>query len=312
MEIINSRRIELPNSFFEDEVREGFLVERKMKCAWAAEMEVLAEIDRICKKYGIRYFADSGTLLGAVRHKGFIPWDDDIDIAMVREEYQKFFQVVSEELPEGWLAFDLMHGHDRSFGRVTNGDTYDSRTERLLRFHGCPYVVGVDIFPIDYVPRGKEEEEVWYLTLKYLYALVIDIKKRGETALEGMEEDLRKVEEICNIRINRTINIEKQLIALMVRMMQMYGKGEADGLEMVVLDLGKRIRYKYQMDWYGESVDVPFENITIPIPVGYHEILKTLYGENYMTPIKNKASHEYPFYKKQDAALKELQKEEMG
>ena len=61
-------------------------------------MEILAEFDRICKKHGLRYFADSGTLLGAVRHQGFIPWDDDIDVAMFRSDYETFKKIAAAEL----------------------------------------------------------------------------------------------------------------------------------------------------------------------------------------------------------------------
>ena len=77
--------LQFEDSFFEGETRHDFFIEPMMKRAWAASMEVLAEIDRICKKHEIKYFAYWGTLLGAVRHKGFIPWDDDIDIAIDRK-----------------------------------------------------------------------------------------------------------------------------------------------------------------------------------------------------------------------------------
>lgn len=102
--------IEFDDKFFLGEEREGFYVEEKMKRAWAAQMEVLTELDRICKKEGIRYFAESGTLLGAVRHKGFIPWDDDIDIAMTRDAYHKLFQAAPRELPKGWILRDWSNG----------------------------------------------------------------------------------------------------------------------------------------------------------------------------------------------------------
>lgn len=81
--------MEFASNFFEKEVREGFEVPEMMKRAWAAQMEVLQVVADVCDKNGIQYFADWGTLLGAVRHKGFIPWGDDIDICLRREEYNK-------------------------------------------------------------------------------------------------------------------------------------------------------------------------------------------------------------------------------
>ena len=64
-----------------------------------ASLSILKEIDRICRKYGLQYMMDSGTLLGAVRHKGFIPWDDDADVAFTRDNYEAFAKVVRKELP---------------------------------------------------------------------------------------------------------------------------------------------------------------------------------------------------------------------
>ena len=66
-----------------------------------ANLKMLKEIDRICRKHQIQYMLDAGTLLGAVRHKGFIPWDDDVDLVFTRENYERFAQVVRKELPEG-------------------------------------------------------------------------------------------------------------------------------------------------------------------------------------------------------------------
>ena len=98
--------IQFDEHFFEEEEREGFVVSSMMKKAWAAQLEVLAEVDKICRKYDIQYFADWGTLIGAIRHKGFIPWDDDMDIAMKREGYLKFLKH-TDELPKGYQILDV-------------------------------------------------------------------------------------------------------------------------------------------------------------------------------------------------------------
>ena len=94
----------MPDAFLQDEVRCGFLVPAAIKQAWAAELEVLAEIDRVCRLHGITYFADWGTLLGTVRHGGFVPWDDDMDIVMKREDYQRFLTEAVPDMAEGFAV----------------------------------------------------------------------------------------------------------------------------------------------------------------------------------------------------------------
>ena len=79
--------MEFQDNYFESEVIEGFFVTSMMKRSWAAQLEILKDVDSICRMHGISYYADAGTLLGAVRHRGFIPWDDDLDICMMRDDY---------------------------------------------------------------------------------------------------------------------------------------------------------------------------------------------------------------------------------
>ena len=90
----------LPREFFYDEIRDGFYIPGLIKRAWGAQLSVLSEIDRICQKNNITYHVYAGTLLGAVRDGQCIPWDDDLDICMLRDDFFKFAEVVKKELPE--------------------------------------------------------------------------------------------------------------------------------------------------------------------------------------------------------------------
>ena len=110
--------MEFPREFFLDEVREGFYIPAMMKRAWAAELEILVEIDKICEKHKLRYFIDYGNLLVAVRHKGYVPWDDDIDIMMMRKDYELFAKVANSELPKELIFRSLKE--DNSNGELVS------------------------------------------------------------------------------------------------------------------------------------------------------------------------------------------------
>lgn len=145
--------LQFPDSYFEDEVRDGFYVPSMIKRAWATALDVLCEVDRICCKYNIKYYAEWGTLLGAVRHAGFIPWDDDLDIGMMRTDYRKFCEVAPKEFNESFqiFTFNTQKDFHHFLARVVCKNRICFEDEHLRRFHGFPYIAGLDIFVHDNV-----------------------------------------------------------------------------------------------------------------------------------------------------------------
>ena len=89
--------LEFQDDFFRPEIRDGFFVDATMKTLWAAELEVLNTVAEICARHNLTWYAGFGTLLGAVRHEGFIPWDDDMDIMLLRPDYMKLMEVLPQE-----------------------------------------------------------------------------------------------------------------------------------------------------------------------------------------------------------------------
>lgn len=279
------------------EERDGFFIQPMMKRVWYAQLEVLKEIDTICKRHRIKYFADWGTLLGAVRHHGFIPWDDDLDFAMLREDYDRFMYFAKQELPEGWLLLDIHDdGFDRLLARVTNGDTISVDKAFLDRFHGCPYIVGVDIFVLDRIPESKDEENVLMELFNLTYSVGINLNVWDEEP-QSMTEALSEIEELTGYHFNEKISIKMQMLNLSEKIASMYWNSKSDEVtEMWYFNNHRGFRLPYS--WFEKVIEVPFENMTIPIPENYDLILKTCYGENYMTPMRYKG-HDYPFFRDQ-------------
>ena len=149
-----------------------------------ADLAILKEIDRICRKYKIQYLMDAGTLLGAVRHKGFIPWDDDADVAFTRENYEKFKTVVRDELPEGmeFLEPDQMQG-GKAFLIIhftSEQKFYYLHIRQLLRFWNRAQEGGRKSFRMDELdPAYFFESSKGYL-VPFLEPLSMDLEQEQE------------------------------------------------------------------------------------------------------------------------------------
>lgn len=293
--------------YFKGEEREGFYVEEMMKRAWAAQIEVLEIIDRICKKYDMEYFADWGTLLGAVRHKGFIPWDDDMDIVMKRADYNRFIRIFNEERPDGCFVLSIYANEEYNeiFSRVVNSNQVNFTEEYLERWHGCPYAVGIDIFPLDKLPVEKEDEE---LQINLLRILLKTAYSNDES-----EETLQMIEDFCGVSIDRTKNIQHQIFRVTDGVMQMFDEDGGDYAELIyyLKDENRRMNQAC----YSESIRIPFETSEISVPKEYDTVLTKMYGE-YMKPARWVENHDYPFYKKQqetvDKRMAEMARETNG
>ena len=298
--------LEFKDSFFEAEERDGFMVPKKMKHVWAAELEFLMEIDLICKKYDLQYYLDYASLLGAIRHKGFIPWDDDMDICMKRADYDMLFRVLPDELPDSYGIYSHHYNpHRRDVkGCITNSKSICMDEEFLHKFHGCPYIIGLDIFPMDPVPDEKKDFDL----IRSLYHIIYDAAFNYEKLKEAgeLETALANVENFTGAGLDRGGDVCGELWDLADKFSQMYSNEECDRItwypDMVAGSMYDRTTCR-KKEWFEDVLMLPFENIMLPVPAGYEPILVNRFGHDYMTPIKGAAVHDYPFYKKQDIWL---------
>lgn len=290
--------LEFEEKFFLGETRDGFYIEPMMKCAWAAQLEVLDVIARVCNKYNIRWFADCGTLLGAVRHQGFVPWDDDMDICMLRKDYEQFLQIPSEEFP---AEFHISSPYTNetwglSFARVINAQSISYDPERLRQYHGCPYIVGIDIFPLDGITSSKADEEAQ----RTLVMTLLGSAKACEDSLDELLPLIPDLESLSGVQIDTTKFLPNQLMRAADHVSRRYTKKKMENIGRIACSIPFHLKY----EWYRTTEYLDFENVMLPCPGNYEDVLTALYGD-WQTPVKGLAAHDYPFYNKQKNALRD-------
>ncbi len=303
--------MEFPDSYFEDEVREGFYISSLMKRAWAAQMEVLEQVQKICERHDIRYFAEWGTLLGTIRHGGRIPWDDDIDLCMLREDYNRFREAAERELTDGcwFMDYQWSDDFDHTIGRIINSRVLVVEGAALEKYHGFPYVAGLDIFCLDELPSDPQEEEGYFELVRFLYTLINEIRMDKEGVLPvdpaELERHIRRAEQLCHVSFDRSRPVKQQLYELLQKDVEPRYAGTG-AQEITSIPWWRRNRaYRLPKECYAGGVKVPFENTEIVVPVGYEELLRRKYGAGWMTPVRGGSAHEYPSYKEQQQFLEE-------
>jgi len=298
----------MQDTFLLDEVRCGFMIPAAVKQAWAAQLEVLKEIDRVCKKHNIQYFADWGTLLGTVRHGGFIPWDDDFDIVMKREDYIKFMTVARFDMDEGFDVQTFRNHEDcwLFMGKVVGRNGFCFEKEHLRRFHNFPYIACVDVFVLDYVYRDPKKEQERRELCLYMLAVADSIVESKMTRAD-IEQRMRMLEEKSGRRFNRMedpVELRRYLYGEMEKVFAKVPECEADKLTQLFPFGLKGDRFQFPKEYYAEAVELPFEYTSMPIPKMYDKMLHQKYG-NYLRLVKTAGAHDYPFF---EAQKKNLQK----
>lgn len=303
-------RIILTEEFYEDEIREGFYIPACVKQAWGAQIRVLNDVDKVCSELGIKYFADWGTFLGAVRHGGFIPWDDDFDICMLRDDYNRFLKEGVERLPEGYAVFNLKNkeDHEQFVANIVSRTRICFDADHLERFHGFPYISAVDVFLIDYMANDKDRQEA--MKLKAQYALKIsDEIREGKLAEGELKGRLQEAERLLDIRIPKGLTDKQIRQFLDIEAEKLFATfvDERNDAERIVqmMPWGLKDVKIMPASYYSETIDIPFETGTIPVPLIYDDALRRHYGD-YMQLYKNVGGHDYPFFEKSRAQLQEV------
>lgn len=277
--------IKLPDSFFHEEERDGYWVSSEIKELWAVQLDLLNEFDRVCKKYNLKYILDYGTLLGAIRHKGFIPWDDDLDVSMLREDYDVLMRVGPKEFKYPYFLqnHETESGYDGSVVKLRRSDTTFLMTENTN--HRTTYNQGIfiDIFVFDNISSNDKHFVKSINMESYAAFLHMYVLSHRPSIKDGLKLPFRTMRFLYyKIRYGSAKDELKKLDMIC----RQFNDLECDYVANIMF-MSSRARHRRCFE---NIIKVRFENMMLPVPESYDEVLKDCYGD-YMIPVRGSSAH---------------------
>ena len=273
-------KLNVEDSFFEQEERNGYVVSSEMKRIWAVEMDLLKKLLEVCDKYHLRIWADGGTLLGAIREHGYIPWDDDIDMAMLRDDFDKLVKIAPKEFSHPYF---FQFGYSEKYYPLGHAKLRMDNTTAIEPYKSYYHIhqgVFIDIFPYDAVPDDQAKLN-----------LLVAERERYFSTVHGC---LTPLSLRHPGRSFRTILSRLRYRRLFSQFEDVFRRNSIENNRCVsclsfIIDLQHFLRNK---EWYESTLYFPFEDIMMPVPGGYHSILERQYGD-YMIPKQSSGYHSF-------------------
>lgn len=266
----------MDKNFYQEEVRCGYKIPAEMKHIWAVELDLIAKLKDVCERHHLEYFLAGGSLLGAVRHQGFIPWDDDVDFLMPREDFEKLKKIAPNEFKEPYFLQteesdpDIFLG---GFARLRNSNT--TNIEYVHINHTANFGIWIDISILDYLYEDIKKRKRQIKKIRS-YQRLLSAKTYSEykrfmevssfhwTALKIMAAFFSRTW-ICR-QLHKALTCCK----------------DSKYVTSFCYHSDRYLPFLFEKNDYRESFLSNFEWLQLPVPIGYHHLLSLQYGDNYM------------------------------
>ena len=315
MRIMDEKVMALPKEYFLDEVREGFFIPSMMKRSWAAIFSNYKDLEQFCDEYGMDCFVVWGTLLGAIRHGGFVPWDDDVDVAMLREHYRTLKDMADHsELSGEHCIDDYQTGDiDNTKSRWLSSRNIVRTQEESAENYGFPFINIIDIDVLDDIPSSGKERELFVKIVEVIVQLRDKVRMLSnpedmtEAEIEAQKDEVAgQIHRISEI-VGYEYDDDDEVIIQLMRMLELYSEktSRAGSHEVSILSyFMKNNKFIFPKRYLKDSISVDFEFDTIKVPIGYDRFLRTCWPD-YAVPVIDYDSHIYPYYRGMEEELRE-------
>ena len=267
----------LPEHFLEEEVRCGYTVTTKLKKIWAVELDLLNELLRVCKKHNIKVTVFGGTLLGAVRHKGFIPWDDDLDVALTRNDFDKLCKIAQDEFKYPYFFQTALSDRKYFFAyaRLRNSETTCVISGRGTSDYNNGIYIDVYVLEgyTDSLIKWRIQRWLQLVAVKFM-TLYFQDKRRNNSLKEIIFRLPRPF--IKLFKYETLMSFYNRVIGLYTR------SSSRIGLRDEMSEQAER--YWIYKDEINDLTELAYEGLIVPAPRNYDAILSRIYGEYMKFP----------------------------
>ncbi len=298
----NNREIFIEN-IDRDEMRNGFLVTSHRKKLWNVQLGLIKEFARICEKHNLRWFAIGGTLMGAARHKGFIPWDDDVDLAMLRPEFEKLKKIAPQEFKapyffDAWYNYKLESEAKKSAPDEENLQLVkleqeknlagwwpfwpmikirDSRTS-MIQWSERRHVnqgIWIDIFPYDVAPPFVDNKQTIKFNVAREFFIALSFPNHIREAIKNKNSFTLSYKSLIDFMEKLTFRQKALQVEEILSNIFPYSQRLTEFRDFVT----NRNKAVYDVKDFSDVTYLPFEKIELPAPIGWENILTSRYGD---------------------------------